>query len=258
MKVNVLGYGIMAKQIAALLYNVGYEVCIWSHRPVDVVEVQKQIKLLGRYMVTDLTGTITFTNSLDQLEDAVTIESVVEDLDVKKEIYSLLKDKISKGYYSNTSSYSPSEIGELVGGAHFYNPVTLKLVELYIPGTVCRDGMDAICETLNSVGFEIVKVNENRGYIGNYILFQEISIALKLMEKFDYNLESVNSIYCKLYDGRNIFTIIDLIGIDIVYKILINLKEEDDTIYMPQCLAKAIKQGILGRKNRTSIRTVLN
>lgn len=257
MEINVLGYGLMAKQIAALFYLGGYNVAIWNHCPVNETELHKSIKLLNRFMSSDKAGSLTFLSDIEKLNDHFTIESVVEELNTKKNIYQKLKNSITKGYFSNTSSYAPTEIGENVGGFHFYNPITIKMVELYVPPNLVSDEMSETMSYLKSAGYDLITVNSNRGYVGNYILFHEISSVLKLIEKNNYSVEVVNSVYAKLYEGRNIFNIIDIIGIDVVLRILQNLKEEDNGIYIPACLKFSIDNGILGKKNRTSISTSL-
>lgn len=256
MQVNILGYGLMAKQIAALLYLGGFKISIWNRSKIDLGEVDRQIRLLKRTIDTTTTGEIISVDKLDDLEDYLTIESVVEDIDVKKGLYDKLKNRITKGYFTNSSSYSPNEIGNNVNGLHFYNPIMLKFVEHYDsksePGAV-----ESILSYLRSLEFEIVPVYNNRGYIGNYILFHEISSALKLIEKLNYSVDSVNAFYKKLYDGRDIFTIVDIIGIDVVRAILVNLKAQDDNLYLPECLRNAMNKNVLGKKNKTSIKQVL-
>ena len=73
------------------------------------------------------------------------------------------------------------------------------------------------------------------------------------MKKFNYSVDSVNSFYSKFYDGRDIFTIVDLIGVDVVRAILTNLKEVDNAIYVPECLSLAISRDILGKKIKITI-----
>ncbi len=257
MTINILGYGLMGKQIAALLYLGGFNIHIWNHKHANEKDVLRQIKLLKRIFNTEVEGKITFHTDFDDLPDAITIESVIENLDVKRELYKNFK-KSKMLYFTNSSSFSPSEIGENVNGFHFFNPISLKLLEMHLRDTEMIEDIKPVLEYLEIIGFDIINVNSNRGYIGNYILFNEISSALKLIEKFNYTYEHVNMVYKKLYDGRNLFTIIDLIGIDVVYQILKNLKEEDASIYIPRCLANALDKNILGRKNKTSIKEVLS
>lgn len=248
----------MAKQIASLFYIGGHEVAVWNDVEMNQDDIYRQIKLLRKSIDCRQEGIITFVDSLERLEDRLTIESIIEDIEIKRQIYGSLETKITKPYFTNTSSFSPTEIGRDVNGLHFFNPITLKIVELYLCDGVDRNELDHILKFLNSLDFEIVDVHDNRGYIGNNILFHEISTALKLIEKFDYTTETVRTVYKKLYNGRDIFAIIDIIGIDVVYKILINLKEKDEDIYLPLCLKSALEKNILGKKNRTSIKQILS
>ena len=256
MHINILGYGLMAKQIAALFHIGGHSVSIWNHQKIEPEDLGRQIRLLKKFIEPVSFGEISFVDRIEELEDNFTIESVVEDIDVKIALYQKLKGVITKGYCTNTSSYSPGEIGPEVLGLHFFNPITLKLIEYYNNG-IALPAVDEVIGYLEERGFDVVPVGNNRGYIGNYILFHEISSAMKLIEKYNYTVESVNSFYKKLYNGRDVFAIIDLIGIDVVQAIIINLKVQDDTLYLPSSLQKAIDSGVLGRKNKTSIKQVL-
>lgn len=256
MKINILGYGQMAKQIAALFYLGGHDITLWNHAGVEEKEFSRHVKLINRTLLSEKQGTFRVVSSLDMLEDNLTIESVIEDVSVKRDLYNALKGTLTRGYFTNSSSYSPSEISPEVGGLHFYNPITMNIIEVYQPESTVSPDLPELVDFLEDIEFTIIPVKGNRGYIGNYILFHEISSALKLMERYGYTAESVSKVYEKLYDGRNIFTIVDLIGVDVVYQILINLKERDDSIYLPDCLHKALSLNILGRKNKTTIRTL--
>lgn len=245
----------MGQQISALFYLGGFDVHVWNKSGVNEKSFQRQVKLLRRAIPSVNEGTFTTCSDLSGLSDSITIESVIEDLSIKKEIYEFRKDNNSP-YFTNSSSYSPNEIGGEVNGFHFFNPISLRLVELYVNEATKRI-IHPLISYLEEIGFTIVDVNDNRGYIGNYILFHEISSALKLIEKFDYEASSINSVYNKLYGGRNIFTIVDIIGVDVVHSILVNLKEHDSSIYIPTSLQLALDKDILGKKNKTSIMDIL-
>ena len=246
----------MGRQIAGLLYLGGFNINIWSHSEIDESLLTKQIKILKRNLKNTVDGKYNLFANIEDLPDAITIESITEEIEIKRNIFNELKHFTSP-YFTNSSSYAPSEINERVNGLHFFNPINLGIVELYLNQTTNAESIKPIIDYLLSIGFEIIHVNNNRGYIGNYILFNEISSALKLIEKHNYTIDQVNAMYRKLYDGRNIFSIIDIIGIDVVYKILLNLNDEDNSIYVPTCLSKALKLNVLGKKNKTSIRDIL-
>jgi 3-hydroxyacyl-CoA dehydrogenase len=256
MKVNVLGFGLMAKQISALLSLGGFRVFIWNHQKAEIADLKRQIKIIKRATGLDGNGEVAFVEKLEDLEDNLTIESVIEDLDVKKSLFEKTRNNISNAYCTNSSSLAPGEIGDGVHGLHFFNPIHLGFVE-YFEALSPSDDLCQLLDFLRDIKHDIISVHDNRGYLGNNVLFNEISAALKMVEKFNYDVNSISSFYNKFYDGRDVFTIIDLIGVDVVKAILVNLKEVDKTIYVPECLSVAISQNVLGKKNKTSIKQVL-
>lgn len=259
MKINILGYGLMGRQIASLLFIGGYDVVIWDEQPIDVDALGKGIRIAKRQFKGCVDGSLSVVSSIGALEDNLTIEAVKEDLSIKRHLYDVLKGRISKGYFSNTSSLSPHEIGDGVNGLHFFNPINIRLVEVYLSDIFeVSQEYNNIMSYLSAQEFSIIKVNANRGYLGNYILFNEISAAFRLIEKYDYSPAEIRVLYKTLYQGRDLFQIIDLIGIDVVFQILKNLGEVDGFIYVPQVLSLALKQNILGKKNKTSILDIID
>lgn len=258
-QINIIGTGLMGRQIASFFYLNGYKVKCYYFNSSKKEVIEKNIKLLKRKLNLDNEGELTMVNSFSALYDAPTIETAIEDLIIKKKIFHEVKKVNSNEvYFSNTSSFSPKDISPEVNGLHFYNPIFLGLVELYLTESVDRDQITPFIELLKGNNFEVVEVNSNRGYIGNYVLFNEIASAFKLLEKYNYTLNAIDAIYSKLYGGRKLFAIVDLIGVDVSYNILQNLKEQDETIYLPLSLKKALDKNILGKKNGTSIKTILN
>ena len=258
MKINVVGMGVMGYQIASLLYLLGYDVAVTSRGGVNEKKMHRSNKILRKFVNVDSNklGDIRFCKDIGDLYDACTIESVAEDLSVKKEIYSSVRELTNKPFVSNTSSLRPSEIASDVVGLHFFNPIYMKFVEVINNST--NKLPNEIISDLEKADFSIINVLENRGYIGNYLLFHEIGTALKLIDKYGYGSEIIKMMYNNLYPNRDIFSILDLIGLDIAQNIFHNLHEEDNSIYLPKCIEKAINLGILGRKNKTSILDVLD
>lgn len=254
MEINIIGCGTMASQIAALLHLNGDNVYIWSHNGVDESKINKAARLIKKVMVFDdmVVGSLQVISKLSEFKNNITIESVVEDLAVKKNIYRNVMEIINKPFFTNSSSINPLEIGEKVSGLHFFNPVSqIKLIELVL-NVDKNDEIEMLLNKLNKLRFEIIDVRNNRGYIANYIIFNEISSVFKLIEIYGYQSENINKIYSTLF-GKNLFKMIDLIGVDVTYKILCNLKEKSSEIYIPKILEEAINSGILGKKNGTSI-----
>lgn len=254
-KVNVLGFGVMGKQIVSLLSLLGYEVTVWSMNRPNLNElVLIKDKLRDRLKCNE--KEILICECIEDLDDNLTIEALVENLDVKKSIYTQLKNKITKGYYTNTSSYSPREIGDEIGVLHFFNPIRMKFIE-YLPSCADSKSKDLVCN-LEDNGFLVARVKQNRCFIGNFILFHEFSAYFKLLEKYGYNYGELDKVMCKLYGDRDILKIMDIIGIDVTLKIMENIKEDEHEFFVPKLLKDAIDHKILGYKNKTSIKDFLS
>lgn len=258
-QINVLGFGLMGEQICALLFLLGYHVNVWNRSTINEKSFSRRVRVLKKSLTNPVEGTLNQVAEISDLPDGLlTIETVCENLQIKREIYSEVQKNLPDAvYFSNTSSLSPVEIGNSVSAIHFFNPISLKLIELYCATEQAKTAILSLVSSLENCGFSVVDVNSNRGYIGNYILFHEISFALKLIEQCGYTSKQVQDVYSKLYGERDVLTIIDVIGVDVVNTILKNLKEDDDSFYLPYSLGAALDQGVLGKKNKTSIREVL-
>jgi len=259
MEINILGYGIMGSQISSVLILLGHKVNILSRKDISEETIMKNIKRTSRLLSLEINNLdFNICINIINLPNTLTIECINENLNDKKAIYKQYSIKNDKPYITNTSSYSPSEIDKSISGIHFFNPITIKLIELYLTD---EDSLnEELIELINSLtnnGFDIVNVKNNRGYIANYILFEEISTAIKLIEKYNYPMKSILQVYKHLYEGRNIFDIIDLVGIDITYNILCNLKELDESVYVPKLMEEALAEGYLGKKNKKTFKSFL-
>lgn len=256
MNINVLGYGTMGKQIAGLFYLGGHNVTVWNRTKGDFKYIAREVRWLEKSIGIRQGGNVTFVDSLDGLGNNVTIESVIEDKNIKRQLYKNIRKRISKPYFSSSSSYEPGEIGERVHGLHFFNPISLGLVELCLSSDVDKDGLEEILTFLKSIKFNIINVKENRGYIGNFLFVQQIALALQLVEEYGYDINTVREVYKGLYN-KDIVKIIDTVGIDILFATLKNLKEKYKITYMPKCLKRAMEINVLGKKNGTSIKQCL-
>lgn len=255
MHINLLGFGTMAQQIGGLLVSLGHDITIWNYKEVCLDRIYKQIKLQSKYLDfgNKQIGKISVIGSLDGLNDHLTIEAIVEDLQLKKEIYEKARQKVAQDYFTSTSSFSPLEIGKDVKGIHFFNPLfSVKVIEIFSP-TLKDDGMHALLQDLRALGFVVINVLNTRGYIANYIIFNEISNVFKLMEVYNYPLREIEKVYSNLFN-KNLFKMIDIVGVDVTYTIIKNLKEHDSSVYLPKVLEEAMRIGILGKKNGTSIK----
>ena len=259
MNVNVLGCGIMGQQIAGLLAAGGFDVHVYARSELAEATLAKKVKLIQRQLGSKdrPAGRIAIVHDVDALPDCLTIESITEDLAAKRQLHADFRRQHRAAFFSNTSSFSPREIAPDVQGLHFFNPITMRLVELCAGAEQSDATLVAILDFLRDSEFVIVNVEDNRGYIGNYLLFTTIANMLRLFERFKYNYAEIEKVYEKLFPGQDLIAIIDIVGVDTTLHIIENLRQHDDSIYLPQALLDARARGILGKKNGTSFRALL-
>ncbi len=256
--INILGFGTMGLQIAALFSVLGYSVTLWNRTITDErrKKLAVQIRILERALGRNGMGVVTFTHDLDMLPPVLTIEALTEDIGIKRGKLSELKfDLAETGVFTNSSSLRPTEIHANAYALHFFNPIqAIKLVETTCPpelqGSIYKD----IFNSLRDAGFQIIFVRPNRGFVGNYILFREIASALHLADEFGYLPETIDAVQKALGRSNSLFDIVNQVGVDVTKSILDNLHTQDPSVTVPQVLERALQRGILGRKNRTSIR----
>ena len=88
MRVNVIGSGHMGKQISSLLAIIGMDVLIWQKNNNNLIDqINKEIRKSEMILKLKSKGTINIVNDLNKLENYITIETVVEDISVKKMIF---------------------------------------------------------------------------------------------------------------------------------------------------------------------------
>ncbi len=189
------------------------------------------------------------------------IEAVVEDIDIKKEVFREL-DKVTDVNVvlaSNTTALSISEIAfatkhpERVIGMHFFNPpVVMKLVEI-IPGIATKvEVIDSAREFSLAVGRDpIVTKIETPGGIVSRVLSGLLNEAVLV---FESGVAAAEDIDKAMKMGTNMpmgpLALIDLIGLDIhMAKMEPLYRELGSSRYRaPYLIRKLVKAGHLGVK----------
>lgn len=261
MRINVLGHGVMGAQVAGLMQALGHEICVWTRTASDEkIKRQSQVvKLLRRALaLSGEGGRCEIVHTLSTLTPALTIESLPESPEIKRAVMSQLRyDTSDVEFFTNTSSLAPASLSSTAIGMHFFNPIhVVRLIELSCPIVSLGPLGQQLVSELRGAGYEIVSVRPNPGYVANFMLFHDISAALKLLDRYGYDADVIDQIWKKLGHETSVFDLIDLIGVDVVRDILSRLSEIDAGFYVSPLLTQAIGRDILGRKNRTSIRNV--
>jgi 3-hydroxybutyryl-CoA dehydrogenase len=271
-RVGIVGSGQMGAGIAEVAARAGFEVVLRS-RTVEaagatVVGIDRSLgKQVAKGKLDDaervaILGRVTTTADLADLFDCdLVIESVVEDLGVKKALFSDLDAVCKPGAIiaTNTSTLSVIELAvqtkrpERVCGIHFFNPATLmSLVEVVRPLTASDDTIATAKTFVQACGKDGVDVKDRAGFIVNALLFPYLNNAVRML---DHGTASLTDIDIAMKGGCNFplgpFQLLDLVGLDTSVAILDALYAEfKDPNYTPvPSLRRMVEAGLLGRKS---------
>jgi 3-hydroxybutyryl-CoA dehydrogenase len=205
---------------------------------------------------------VTGTSELDALAGCdLVIESVVEDLAVKKALFSDLA-RITGDHAilaTNTSTLPVIEMAMTTGrpdkvcGIHFFNPApVMSLVEVVRPLTASDETIAAAAKFAEDCGKTPVEVKDQAGFIVNALLFPYLNNAVRL---FGQGVASVEDIDAAMKGGCGFpmgpFALLDLVGLDTSLAILDALYDEfkDPNYAAMPLLRRMVSAEQLGRKS---------
>ena len=211
---------------------------------------------------TALLGRIDYTTDLTSLAEVdVVIEAVVEQLDVKIEVFQQL-DKIVRDdaiLASNTSALSVTEIASAtklpsrVVGLHFFNPAPVQdFVEVVRTVVSAPDVVEDAVALAQRLGKSPVTVGDKAGFIANALLFAYLNHAASMYEAQYATREDIDAamrLGCGYPMGP--LALLDLIGLDTAYEILETMYLQDrKRVHAPSPILKQmVTAGLLGRKS---------
>lgn len=203
----------------------------------------------------------TTTNLEDLQEVDFVIEAVVEDLDVKKEVFTKLDQILPEDVIiaTNTSSMSITVLAETtkrpekVAGMHFFNPAQImKLVEVVRGLKTSDETVSKIQAFARELGKEPIEVKKDvPGFIVNRIMIPQFIEAIRLLEEGVATAEDIDkAVTLGLNYPMGPFTLQDYAGVDIGYYVMEYMKNElNDNRYAPPLLLKQlVRAGRLGKK----------
>ena len=203
-KLGVVGAGTMGNGIAQMGAVIGCDVIM---RDVNMAFAENGLKNIDRFLSRSVEkgkmtqedkdaalSRIKCTDNMDDLADVdFIIEAVIENMDLKREVFSKL-DQICRPEVilaSNTSSMSITEIanttkrpGQVVG-MHFFNPVPLmRLVEVIRGYYTADDTVAVTTEFAKKMGKETVEVKvDSPGFIVNRLMIPHMLEAIQMFQE---------------------------------------------------------------------------
>lgn len=275
-KVVVIGSGIMGSRIACHLSNIGMNVLLLDICPEELNEKEKKLnnkitdKVVRNRIVNEslfnsikskpsplfiksLSNNIKTGNLKDDLnlisEADWIIEAVVENLEIKKNVYDLVEKHRSKKTIisTNTSGIPIKQISkdrslnfkEMFLGTHFFNPPRyLRLLEI-IPGKETKKELVNFFMEFGfkTLGKETVLCKDTPAFIANRLGIYSLMSTIHSVEKFNLNVSEVDFLTGPII-GRPksaTFRTMDVVGLDTAVNVSNNLLKdlkEDESVSM--------------------------
>jgi 3-hydroxybutyryl-CoA dehydrogenase len=264
--VLVVGAGQMGGGIAQVVAATGRRVSLLDAQPgaTDraLEAMRKSLARLEEKGGPPAEGVLARIEAVDDLVSAdLMIEAVVEDADVKEDIFRRadLELPTEAVLASNTSSIPIGSLAaatrrpDKVIGMHFFNPVpVLKLVEIIRGRDTSDETADAITALARQLGKTPAVANDFPGFVSNRILMPFLNEAVWALHDGVAEAEAIDTI-AKLGFAHPLgpLALADLIGLDTCIAIMDVLREGlGDDRYAPcPLLRELVTAGKLGRKS---------
>ena len=270
-KVGVVGAGQMGAGIAQVCAAIGKNVLLCDIKQEFVDNGMKTIDgnlsrsvSKERISQADMDKTLENIQTTLELGDLracdVIIEAIVENVDIKKNLFKDLGESCKDGAIlaSNTSSIpigilaEASGRPEMVVGMHFMNPVpVMKLVEVIRAKSTSDSTFDTTFKLAQDLNKVPVLVNDFPGFVSNRILLPMLNEAMFCVMEGVAEPEAIDTVMkLGMSHPMGPLTLADFIGLDTCLAIMEVLhRDMNDDKYRPCPLLKnMVKEGKLGRK----------
>lgn len=271
-RVGIIGAGTMGAGIAQVAATAGCQVKLYDvneeqldQAASDLEKILKRLIQKGRIddkEMQRIQGNIAHVDALSELSNCdLIIEAIVENLEVKKKVFTELEKRVSNNCIiaSNTSSLSITSIASALKdperciGIHFFNPAPLmKLVEI-IPAVQTSTNVTERCkETIASWGKTVAVAKDTPGFIVNRVARPFYSEALRIYEEGMASIPAIDKAVKQMGFRMGPFELMDFIGHDVNYVVTESVFEAFyyDPRYKPSLSQKRLAEaGWLGRKS---------
>jgi 3-hydroxybutyryl-CoA dehydrogenase len=269
-RIGVVGAGTMGSGIAQVAATNGYEVVMrdveerFVDRGFDAIEGSLS-RFVDRDRLTedeaeDVVDRIEGTTEMADLADCdLVVEAVVEEMDVKAEVFGELDDLLDEDVLlaTNTSTLSITSLASAtatpsrVVGLHFMNPVPImEGVEIVVGEKSSDEAVDLADAIAEDLGKKTWRSDDKPGFVVNRILMPWINEGIRA---FDEGVATKEDIDSGMKLGTNVpmgpLELADHIGLDVCLHATRTLYEEYGDRYKPAYLLKRkVEAGDLGKK----------
>lgn len=176
------------------------------------------------HILSNITGTVDYSGfkNVDFI-----VEAIIEDLDIKKKVFSELEQFIREDtiVVSNTSSLRINDMSdsfqrpERFVGMHFFNPVhRMPLVEVIRGKDSIDEAVASTFQLAKSLGKTPIVVNDGPGFLVNRLLVPYMVEAVSLLEE-GYSVKAIDKAMEHFGMPMGPIELFDEVGIDVAYKV---------------------------------------
>ena len=273
MKIGILGSGTMGISIAHFTSLKNNPTIVYDSSKDALKNGEKNLNSLinkltdkGKYSEKEknaIKKNLKFTNDINDLKKSeLIIEAIIEDLNIKNEIFSKVEKLVSKECIisSNTSSLSITALASSLKenhrfiGLHFFNPANLMpLVEVIPAIQTSEKTLKKSKDFLENIGKVVVTVKDTPGFIVNRVARPFYGEAIRIYEEGIANFETIDWAMKEIGGFKmGPFELMDFIGNDINYTVTETVFREFyyDPRYKPSFTQKRLMEaGYFGRKS---------
>lgn len=273
MNIGIIGSGTMGSGIAQVAATAGCSVRLYDTNKAALDKAKASLeKILSRLIEKGridsdeknrIQNNISYVNTLKDLRDSdLTIEAIIENLDVKKKVFSELETYVGENCIiaSNTSSLSIASIAaslkkpERCIGIHFFNPAPLmKLVEIIPAIQTSKDVLEKSIAIIDSWKKVVAVAKDTPGFIVNRVARPFYGEALRIYEEGIADFATIDTAMKSVGGFRmGPFELMDFIGNDVNYTVTETVFTAFyfDPRYKPAFTQKRFAEaGYLGRKS---------
>jgi 3-hydroxybutyryl-CoA dehydrogenase len=263
----------MGSGIAQVALSNNCNVILFDKNSESLAQAKIQIeKFLPRFLkkekrskedIQNILKQIKYTQELKDLKSAnFCIEAIIENLNIKRELFKSLENVVSKECIlaSNTSSLSIASIAsslEYPGrclGVHFFNPaILMPLVEVIPAVQTNRIVFDQVYQIINKWKKVTVEAKDTPGFIVNRVARPFYGEALRILEEGIADVPTIDWAMKELGKFKmGPFQLMDFIGNDVNYTVTESVFTAFyfDPRYKPSFTQKRLSEaGYLGRKS---------
>lgn len=240
MKVGILGAGSMGSGIAQVAAQFGHAVVLFDTNSDQLEKAKTNLaksleKLVEKEKISAsdssaLQNRISYSNNMSDFESCqLIIEAIIENLEIKKTVFSQLESIVSDTCIlaSNTSSLSIASIAaacknsERVIGIHFFNPAPIMPLVEIIPAVQTSDAITKMSRDLIDSWKKVtVLAKDTPGFIVNRVARPFYGEALKIYEEGVADFATIDWAMTELGGFKmGPFTLMDYIGNDVNYAV---------------------------------------